>query len=250
MRIIDTHVHLYDGGWPSGSADGLSNRQMLDLMDELGIEQVWISPVSGLIRDFQKFNDDLFEFTKIAPARLRRFYIVNPVFLDQAVAELHRVARTMNADGLKLHPWLQAFSVMYPCVDRVIEACVEHNLPILFHDGTPPYSDSLQIANLAERFPQAKIILGHAGLYDGYRSAIAAAKRHKNIYLCVCGPAIADTRAMIAALGPERIMYGSDGGKLASKPTFIQRIKLIEEAAQDKNIARQILEENPRVLLP
>ena len=139
---------------------------------------------------------------------------------------------------------------MYPCVDRVIEACVEHNLPILFHDGTPPYSDSLQIANLAERFPQAKIILGHAGLYDGYRSAIAAAKRHKNIYLCVCGPAIADTRAMIAALGPERIMYGSDGGKLASKPTFIQRIKLIEEAAPDKNIARQILEENPRALLP
>lgn len=250
MRIIDTHVHLYDGDWPPETPTGLTNRQMLDLMDELGIEQVWISPVSGLIRDFQEFNDDLFEFTKIAPARLRRFYVVNPVHLEEAVKELHRVADTMNADGLKLHPWLQAFSAMYPCVDRVVAACVERHLPILFHDGTPPYSDSLQIANLAERFPQAKIILGHAGLYDGYRAAIAAAKRHKNIYLCVCGPAIADTRAMMAALGPERILYGSDGGKLVSKDTFIQRIKLIQEAAEDEKVARQILEQNPRALVP
>ncbi len=249
MRIIDTHVHLYDGGWPPETPTGLTNRQMLALMDELGVEQVWLSPVSGLIRDFQKFNDNLFEFTKIAPARLRRFYVVNPVHLKEAVQELHRVAGTMNADGLKLHPWLQSFSVMYPCVDRVMAAAVEHELPVLFHDGTPPYSDSLQIASLAERFPKAKIILGHAGLYDGYRSAIAAAKRHKNVYLCVCGPAIGDTRAMITALGPERILYGSDGGKLVSKDTFIQRIKLIHEAAQVENIARQILEENPGALL-
>jgi predicted TIM-barrel fold metal-dependent hydrolase len=139
---------------------------------------------------------------------------------------------------------------MYPCVDRVLETCVEHDLPILFHDGTPPYSDSLQIANLAERFPKAKIILGHAGLYDGYRSAIAAARRQKNIYLCVCGPAISDVRAMIAALGPDRILYGSDGGNAVSKNTFIQRIKLIREAAGDERVARQILEENPRALLP
>lgn len=249
MRIIDTHVHLYDGGWPPESPVGLSNRQMLDVMDELGIEQAWLSPVSGLIRDFQKSNDNLFEFAKIAPARLRRFYVVNPVHLDQAVEELHRVADTMNADGLKLHPWLQAFSVMYPCVDRVIAACVEHDLPILFHDGTPPYSDSMQIASLAERFPVAKIILGHAGLYDGYRTAIAAASRHKNIYLCVCGPGIGDMRAMITALGPERILYGSDGGTRISRDTFIQRIKLIQEAAQVEAIARQILEENPRRLL-
>jgi predicted TIM-barrel fold metal-dependent hydrolase len=250
VRIIDTHVHLYDGGWPPETATGLTNRQMLDLMDGLGVEQVWVSPVSGLIRDFQEFNNDLFEFTRIAPGRLRPFYVVNPVYLDEAIAELDRVAGAMGADGLKLHPWLQAFSVTYPCVDRVVEACVRHELPILFHDGTPPYSDSLQVASLAERFPEAKIILGHAGLYDGYRSAIAAAKRHKNIYLCVCGPAIADTRAMIATLGPERILYGSDGGKLVSKTTFVQRIKLIREAAQDEKIARQILEENPRALVP
>ncbi len=250
MRIIDTHVHLYDGGWPPESPVGLSNRQMLDLMDELGIEQVWLSPISGAIRDFQKFNDDLFQFTSAAPSGLRRFYIVNPIWLDTAVEEVHRVANTMRADGIKLHPWLQAFSAMYPCVDRVIAACVEHDLPVLFHDGTPPYSDSLQIASLAERFPKAKIILGHAGLYDGYRAAIAAAKRHRNIYLCVCGPAIGDTRAMITALGPERILYGSDGGKLMSKDTFIQRIKLIHEAAQDEKIARRILEQNPRALLP
>jgi predicted TIM-barrel fold metal-dependent hydrolase len=249
MRIIDTHVHLYDGAWPPGSASGLTNRQMLDLMDELGIEQVWVSPVSALIRDFQQFNDHLFEFTKIAPSRLKRFYVVNPNHQEAAVEELHRVANTMDADGLKLHPWLQAFSVTFPCVDRVIAACVEHDLPILFHDGTPPYSDSLQIASVAEHFPNAKVILGHAGLYDGYRAAIASARRHPNIYLCVCGPAIADTRAMINALGPDRILYGSDGGKLVSKATFIQRIKLIQEAAQDAEIARQILEDNPRRLI-
>ena len=55
----------------------------------------------------------------------------------------------------------------------------------MFHEGTPPYADTLQVANLAELYPEAKIILGHAGLYDSYRNAVSAAKRLPNIFLCL-----------------------------------------------------------------
>lgn len=249
MGMIDTHVHLYDGGWPPNSPMGLSNQKMLAVMDEMGIEEVWISPVSALIGNWQKYNEDVYEFTKIAPRRMRNFYVVNPNDGEVAVQEIHRLAKEKQACGIKLHPWLQAFSVSYDCTYRVIQACAEENLPILFHDGTPPYSDSLQIAVLAEKFPKAKIILGHAGLLDGVSSAIHAAQRYKNIYLCLCGPTIGDVRKIVAKVDADRILYGSDGGTGISRDSFYQRIQIIKQAVNAET-AKQILEENPRKLIP
>ncbi|MDD5679517.1 MAG: hypothetical protein PHW60_16230 [Kiritimatiellae bacterium] len=64
------------------------------------------------------------------------------------------------------HPWLQAFSMTYPNVVPVLSKAGELGMPVLFHDGTPPYSAPLQIAYAAEQGPQTTIILGHSGLDD------------------------------------------------------------------------------------
>ena len=38
--------------------------------------------------------------------------------------------------------------------------------PVLFHDGKPPFTSSLQIGSLAERYPGCAMILGHGNLED------------------------------------------------------------------------------------
>lgn len=246
--IIDTHVHMYDGGWPPGSQTGLSAHQMLDTMDRFNISKVWISSVSGLVRDCAEYNDRLYEFTKLDPDRLIRFYSVNPNYPENVVEEIKRCSEDLGCKGIKLHPWLQAFSVTYSIVNKIVETCIKYNLPIIFHDGTPPYSDCLQIANLAELYPEAKIILGHSGLYDFYRNAVSAVNRFKNVYLCLCGPAIGDIKYILSRVDNNRLIYGSDFGT-AAVITLQERIKTIEYAVEDQEIRRKILYDNALTII-
>ena len=55
--------------------------------------------------------------------------------------------------GVKLHPWLQGFSAHEPGLDPLCEVAAAAGVPILFHDGTPPFSTPLQLASLARRHP-------------------------------------------------------------------------------------------------
>jgi uncharacterized protein len=246
--MIDTHVHLYDGGWPPGSLPGLSGEEMLEAMDQYGITQAWISSVSGLVRDFKGNNDKLYQFTRLAPERFALFCTVNPNFPEYSVDEIKRCSEILGCKGLKLHPWLQSFSTTFKIVGDIVETCIQYDLPILFHDGTPPYSDSLQVAWLAEKYPEAKIILGHSGLLDSWRSAASAARRFNNLYLCLCGPAIGDVEYLIDHVDNSRLLFGSDFG--GSSLRILQDfLGIIEMAVKDENLKRRILYENAASLL-
>ena len=143
---------------------------------------------------------------------------------------------------------MQAFSVTYDIVNEIVETCIKYKLPILFHDGTPPYCDCFQIANVAERYPEAKIILGHSGLYDTYRSAIAAAKQFENIYLCLCGPAVGDIKEIVSKVDISRLIFGSDfGTPLVS--LLSERIKKVEYAVDDLEIRKKIMYDNALSIL-
>jgi hypothetical protein len=59
-----------------------------------------------------------------------------------------------------------------------------------------------------ERYPESKIILGHSGLTEMYDSAIKAANKLKNIYLCLCAPRF-PLQKIIDSVSPDRILFGS-----------------------------------------
>lgn len=247
--IVDTHVHMYDGGWPPQSPGGLSTAEMLDVMDRYGISRVWISPVTGLVKDFREGNDSLYRFTRPCPERFGMFCTVNPNYGDEAVAEIKRCKETLGCKGIKLHPWLQAFSTSYPIALKVIEECAKLDLPVLFHDGTPPYCDSLQVAWLAEACPDARVILGHAGLMDFYRNAISAAKRLPNIYLCLCGPSIGDVRQILREVDNDRLLFGSDFGGKSTR--ILDDFKgILDNALENYDQKRKIYFENAERLIP
>jgi uncharacterized protein len=102
--------------------------------------------------------------------------------------------------------------VTHPGVDLIMSAAAAMNVPVLFHDGTPPYSTSRQIAYLAAKHPATQVILGHSGLADLWRDAADAGRTLPNVWLQpTCAPPVA-VRAALAAVGPERLLFGTDGG--------------------------------------
>lgn len=221
--IIDGHTHLFTG---FGNVPGMSAGDLADSLQSQGVNRAVLFTVEGFLReDCRKYNDQI----KAAAAQSGGFFIpfgtVNPRDGSAAADEMRRCAEELGMRGFKLHPWLQAFCAsgteMFPIVERAIDL----KLPLLFHDGTPPYSTSLQVAYLARRFPEATIILGHSGLRDYWREALFAAKKYRNIILQFCGVPMIAMRQIIKEIGWERCVFGSDApfnGKRMSEQMIFQ----------------------------
>ena len=213
MRL-DTHLHV--ALRPFLNLQPVSVDALVEDLAHHGFDGGWISSVDALTtRDLavqQRSNDALADMARRYPGRIAGFGTVDPGAMEAAAREVERCARELRLAGIKLHPWLQAFSVVHPGMALIMEAAGAMGLPVLFHDGTPPYAAPSQIAWLAERFPHATIILGHTGLVDLWREATALGRLYANLWLQPCAAPPIAIRAALRAVGPDRLLFGSDGG--------------------------------------
>lgn len=246
MKIIDTHTHF------PGACLGAAPRPINEIREEFekaGLYRAWIFTTDGLFRETAKNNDILAE----AVSKHRDFFIpfctVNPHDgEDTAIREMERAVFDLKMRGLKLHPWLQAFSLTNPAVLPIMRKAGQLNIPVIFHDGSPPYSTPLQIAAAAEKCPETTVILGHAGLDDLYQDAIFACLRQPNIYLCCCSLSSGYIREIIRQCPSERLLYGSDAG---FTPGIIETaVEKVKDTGVPEGILEQIFYENPSRFIP
>lgn len=209
MRIFDAHTHM--PGRSNSAVRGLESDEFLALMDANGIDQAWVFTLDGLYFDPAPHNDLLYEFCGADRRRLIPFCTVHPRYPDPQ-RELRRCVLELGMQGVKFHPWLQAFSPMDPAMDEIGDEIERLGIPVVFHDGTPPYSTPLQCAYFASRHPEVPVILGHGGLHDLWKEAIVAAERYANIYLVPSSMPMHGLRQGLARLGIGRFLFGSDAG--------------------------------------
>jgi len=211
MRAIDFHCHY--GGWRKKRGPEGSPESLLELLARQEVGGALIAPLMGLFSscaEHSSENDEIVEYCARAAGRLFPAFSVNPLMGNAALDEIRRCGEVHSARVLKLHPWLQGFSVTSPEMDAVAGLCRELGIAILFHDGTPVYTHPLQIARLCRDFPGLTVIAGHAGLGDLWREAMLAAQRYPNLILCLCGPREAAMREIVASVPPEQLCVGSD----------------------------------------
>ena len=99
----------------------------------------------------------------------------------------------------------------------------------------------LEIAEAAAACPEAVIILGHMGGYLHVDEAMEVAERYPNIYLETSAmPYPHRIREAVARIGPERVIYGSDG-PVCSPRIEVEKVRL---AGLDERAERLILGDN------
>jgi len=241
--VIDFHVHQ-----PAKAA--YDAPAYVDVMDELGVDLSVVFTYEGLLRPSAAANDSLAAWVAAAPERLVAFATVDPRD-PGAAAEIERCVGELGMRGVKLHPWLQGFSAHEPGLGAVCEIAGRLRGPILFHDGTPPFSTPLQLAALARRHPGTAIVLGHGGLHDLWREAVEAVLTTPNVHLCMCGTPGYAMRAIVARCPVERLLFGTDAG-LRPEPRqryAVLRVRQLGELGLDDAQRTAILETNPRRLL-
>ena len=157
-EIFDAHVHL------GNDIDGFSGvyEDLERINDHYGISRAFMFCMDEQDRHpaFRAANDRTLAFAKRSGGRLIPF-----VRLDLAEEPIEEATRALDAGarGIKLHPRAQRFLLNDERLAPVFALAAERHVPILIHGGRglPPIADNL--ARLVEAYPEAQLIIAHAG---------------------------------------------------------------------------------------
>jgi len=98
---------------------------------------------------------------------------------------------------------------------RLLAASAQSHLPVYLHTGSFPIYRPLEtpwpaaLTRLLTEFPALTFVCGHAG-WDAPGAALKAAAVHPNLYLETSWQPPKLLRRLCDALGPERLLFGSD----------------------------------------
>lgn len=234
--IIDAHTHVGTfGGWAQVSSTAES---LLSEMDEFQIEKAIL---------FAPDNKLVHETVAKHPKRLVGYVWPNP-HDPSAVPLVKQALSEWGFRGIKLHPLFNAFlpndDIVYPIMEEARKARV----PVAIHSGHPPFSLPWSIGELAEVYPDVRIVMLHMGHGHGVyiQAAINTAKRYDNIMLETSGmPMHTKIREAVKTVGERRVAYGSDI-PFHHTSVELQRVKMA--GLSDKEL-RLVLHDNSRDLL-
>jgi predicted TIM-barrel fold metal-dependent hydrolase len=96
-------------------------------------------------------------------------------------------------------------------IGPILEEAAGLRVPALFEMGNPPFSTPVLTAVLAEAHPRTTIVLCNLGsdnvVYAQEAAYVAAMNR--NVFLTTAGATMPRLRQVIAALGPDRVLFAS-----------------------------------------
>ena len=157
--------------------------------------------------DQQPDNNLVAAALKAHPERFYGWFFINPA-LEDAVAAMEKGLDSQGWIGIKCHPYWHRYPVKQ--LDDAAAFCVARNLPLLLHLGGNKENGDFR--HLPERHPKLKLVYAHAGV-PFYKKLWAYIRDKKNVYIDLSSPYLDEPlrRAAVAAVGPEKCFYGTDG---------------------------------------
>lgn len=235
MKIFDVHMHSGDKNEWTAEAFGflmsLGHRYEQTLYDAAGnqnddelyhilvregVEHAVLLPeyapkIAG-IHPVERVIEIAAKYPRFIP-----FGFINPL-LHHPTREFERQLN-LGIRGMKIHPVHCEHYVndrhLYPVYDR----CLQLKMPVMMHAGTSiftgskmRYADPYSYDDVAADFPDLTIILSHGGRGFWYQEAEFMVKRHKNVYIDVCGLPPKNLLKLFPGLPrlPEKFLFGTD----------------------------------------
>lgn len=207
--VIDMHQHLWLDSYQE------DKKELLCAMEHFGITRSYVSGLGSHQPDEAEIlflNQQVADFMHEHPREIGGAVYVNPLH-QNAISIVRRGIEDTGMELVKL--WISCVCDS-PAVFPVVEAAIDLDVPILLHafqkaggelDGE---STGVHVANLARRYPEAKLIMAHLGgnVYHG----IPAIRSCKNVWTDISGTIFraGEIAYAVKNIGADRILFGSD----------------------------------------
>jgi uncharacterized protein len=237
-EVFDAHVHL------GHDIDGFTGvyEELERLCDRYGISRCFVFCMDEVDRHpaFRAANDRTLAYAERSDGRLIPF-----VRLDLAEEPIEEAKRCLDAGarGIKLHPRAQRFLLNDERLAPVFAIAAERRVPILIHGGRglPPIADNL--ARLVETYPQAQLIIAHAGIADlaelADRFAGAA-----GVFFDTSVWSPIDLLSLYHLVSPEQVVYASDYPYGQQPSSLLISLRTARLAGFDEEQRRMMLSGN------
>src|SRR6266487_4046912 len=203
-EIFDAHVHL------GQDIDGFSGSyaDLMALNERYGISRCFMFCLDEPDRHpaFRAANNRTLAYAERSGGKLIPF-----VRLDLAEQPIEEATRCLDlgARGIKLHPRAQRFLLNDERLAPIFALAAERRVPILIHGGRglPPIAGDL--ARLVEAYPEAQLIVAHAGIADlGALMGHFAGKA--GVFFDTSAWSPIDLLDFFRQVSPEQVVYASD----------------------------------------
>jgi predicted TIM-barrel fold metal-dependent hydrolase len=225
-RIWDLHYHGFLGG---GMKQHLEN---LFYVDRMGVERMLSVDIAGTAADplGTKLTDDqkreIREYLEKNSDRISGLIPIDPGQPIESCRKMEEWIGKGPCIGIKFYGGNPTGTVCsHPNTDAIIRLAADMKAVIYIHTwlkigGTPrrPGGESergestpMDVAKLAERFPEVSLICGHSG--GDWELGVRAVRRHPNVYIEFSGsdPHSGQVDYTVREIGVPRLIWGGHG---------------------------------------
>jgi predicted TIM-barrel fold metal-dependent hydrolase len=151
-------------------------------------------------------NAQVAEVLRAHPELFVGWIFLNPRTSGNALEELEQWRAVPGFAGVKLHPHWHDWEIEEGV--PILRRCEELGLPVLIHLG---FGKSGDWQRIADGFPKLKVLFAHAGM-PHFQRLWPRMRDYPNLYLDLSSPYLDEAlaRRAVAAVGPERALYGTD----------------------------------------
>ena len=249
-------------GWASAE-------RMIDDMEQAGLDRVVLQGEypqrheTGVER-----NSRVLAVVNRWPERVMAFAAIQPKAGQAALDELRRCLDGGLCGVGELNPYAQGFSLDDPDFRRLVETCIDYDLPLNLHVSEEvghyyPGKSTTPLRHyywLAEQYPDLKLILAHWGGGLIFYELMSKVRRTlKNVwYDTAASPLLYPTQKIfsvaLACIDHRKILYGSDYPLLVcprqqAEPDFRPFLAQIEALELADDVYAAIMGENMARLL-
>jgi predicted TIM-barrel fold metal-dependent hydrolase len=238
--LVDAHTHL------GNDIDGMVGRyeELTSVLDRYGFARAFMFCMDehDRVPGFTVPNDRTLAHAARSQGRLVPFVRLD---LTERPIEEARRCLDLGAQGIKLHPRAQRFSLDDERLAPVFELAAERDVPILIHGGRglPPIAEHLE--KLVRRCDGVRLIVAHAGIADmaglaGRLGGIPGVYFDTSVWSAV------DLLDLYRQVSPEQIVYASDYPYGRQPNSLLLAVRTARLAGFDDRQLRAMLGENAR----
>ena len=201
IELFDAHTHT---GHNDPDGFSCSVEQLLQALQDADARAVVFTMHEP--HGYPPANDRILREAAESGGRLVPFCRLDP--RDEPAREAERCLDA-GARGIKLHPRAEHFRLEEPETEPIFAIAHERRVPVLVHAGRGIPALGRDALDLAERYPDARIILAHAAVCDlSWIWRYAAG--HPNLFFDTAWWSVVDLLTLFSLVPPGQILFGSD----------------------------------------
>ena len=210
MLKIDAHAYVGESLFGYSRTPDVLLREM----DRLNISKAVLCPNKPMCYELESANHFVAKVIKEHSDRFYGWARVDPWQGRNALSELKFSVEGLGLNGLLLHPYEELFQISDRKVDPLMAYAESKKIPVMVEAGYHLLSHPLDLAELANRFPNVSIIGTHGLQMDDAGFALTdsdlAMRECANITMESSGMYAPDNMVgVVEKLGSSRLLFGS-----------------------------------------